>query len=138
MIRQYEIELHPLVIVTTQTAQDLLLKNIGRSAALSVQIEPLAFEPVASATGGIQVGNLHIEIIASFHPIDYLDTGEEKPVAYSCHVEGPTGIKEPFQNNPKLIRHLTAPDTKRNYCIEFIPIYGILGLHGKEATAMGT
>jgi len=113
MIRQYEIELHPLVIVTTQPTQDLVLKNIGRSAAISIQIEPLAFKPVPAAIDHIQVA---CEIIASFHLLDCLDTREEKLVSYSCHIEGSGGIKEPFQNNLKLVPHISQHAT-RNYCM---------------------
>ena len=110
MIRQYELALNPLVIATTRTAQDLLLRNIGAGAAISIQIEPLPVQTSPSAMHGIQ---LNIEFIASFHPLDYLETREEKLVSYTCYIETPGGDKEFLRNNLKLIPHLS----EGNYCM---------------------
>lgn len=118
MVRQYEIELRPLLVATVQNARELLLKNIGRSPALSIQVEPLAFEPVEDAIGNIQTRGLSIEVVANFDPTDYLEAREMKAISYSCYIKGSGGEELPIRSEKlPLLASLFPAHAKRNYCI---------------------
>src|SRR6266850_178377 len=78
MVRQYELELHPLVITTLRDNRDrnlsnpqqtLCVKNIGRSAALSIQVASLQLPGSGSAC---------VEV--AFDRIDCLEPGVERTI----------------------------------------------------------
>jgi hypothetical protein len=117
MVRQYEIELHPLVIITIENARDLLLKNIGRSPAVSIRVAPLSVKPGDGTLGSIQVQSIS-EFVADFHLMDYLDSRGVRPILYTCYYPAPRGEKLPIRGEKfTLIPHLSPPYARRNYCM---------------------